>query len=70
MKKIKLILKNKISPIFKIFLHHFKMGNVSDSAIVFAYYALLSLFPVLIIIGGVIKILNANLILCLVTLDH
>ncbi|POH06613.1 ribonuclease BN [Fructilactobacillus lindneri] len=60
MKKIKLILKNKISPIFKIFLHHFKMGNVSDSAIVFAYYALLSLFPVLIIIGGVIKILNAN----------
>lgn len=36
------------------------MGNVSDSAIVFAYYSLLSLFPILISIGGVIKLANAN----------
>ncbi|POH10079.1 ribonuclease BN [Fructilactobacillus sanfranciscensis] len=39
---------------------HFSMGNVSDSAIVFAYYSLLSLFPILISIGGVIRLANAN----------
>ncbi|WP_395319134.1 YihY/virulence factor BrkB family protein [Fructilactobacillus frigidiflavus] len=60
MKKTKVILKNKVVPFTKILLKHFSMGNVSDSAIVFAYYSLLSLFPILISIGGVIKLANAN----------
>lgn len=60
MKKKTKIFKNKIIPFTKILVKHFSMGNVSDSAIVFAYYSLLSLFPILISIGGVIRLANAN----------
>ncbi|WP_429971352.1 YihY/virulence factor BrkB family protein [Fructilactobacillus sp. Tb1] len=60
MDKLKITFKNQIVPFTKLLFKHFMMGNVSDSAIVFAYYALLSLFPILISIGGVIKLANAN----------
>lgn len=60
MKKKTKVLKNKIVPFIKVLIKHFSMGNVSDSAIVFAYYSLLSLFPILISVGGVIKLANAN----------
>lgn len=60
MKKYTVVFKNKIMPFTKMLVKHFSMGNVSDSAIVFAYYSLLSLFPILISIGGVIKLANGN----------
>ncbi|KRM91155.1 YihY/virulence factor BrkB family protein [Fructilactobacillus florum] len=44
----------------KLCVKRFAMGNVSDSAIVFAYYVLLSLFPILIIIGSAIKFTNTD----------
>lgn len=40
--------------------NHYKNGNVSDSAIVIAFYTLLSLFPIAIIAGGVLSLLNVN----------
>ncbi|USS88555.1 YihY/virulence factor BrkB family protein [Fructilactobacillus hinvesii] len=45
---------------FKILLKRFTQGDVSDSAVVFAYYVLFSLFPILIIIGGIIRLTNSN----------
>lgn len=39
---------------------HYKNANVSDSAIVIAFYTLLSLFPITIITGSILSILNVN----------
>ncbi|WP_413627033.1 YihY/virulence factor BrkB family protein [Fructilactobacillus vespulae] len=60
MKKIKIFLQQKGLPFGQIFMKHLGMGNVSDSAVVFAYYTLMSLFPILILISGAVKIANGN----------
>ncbi|GAB5053884.1 MULTISPECIES: YihY/virulence factor BrkB family protein [Pediococcus] len=41
-----------------IFLRRFKSGNVSNNGIVFAYYTLLSFFPLLLLIGNLLPLLN------------
>lgn len=40
--------------------HHCKKANISDSAVVLAYYVLFSLFPLLIILGSLLKIINVR----------
>lgn len=49
---------------FKRFLlvvkRHYKQSNVSDSAVVIAFYSLLSLFPAAIIVGNLLKLLQVN----------
>lgn len=41
-------------------LAHYKMANVSDSAVVLAYYLLLSLFPALLVIGSLLPYLKVD----------
>ncbi|USS85557.1 YihY/virulence factor BrkB family protein [Fructilactobacillus myrtifloralis] len=52
--------KQKVIQFCKLVLKRFNLGDVSDSAVVFAYYVLFSLFPILIIIGGIIRLTNSN----------
>lgn len=57
---MELKINQKFVSFIKLVMKHFKMGNVSDSAIVLAYYALLSLFPILIMLGSIIKLLHGD----------
>ncbi|PIO81418.1 hypothetical protein BSQ38_07015 [Pediococcus damnosus] len=41
-----------------IFLRRYKKGNISNNGIVLAYYTLLSFFPLLLLIGNVLPLLN------------
>ncbi|USS86361.1 YihY/virulence factor BrkB family protein [Fructilactobacillus cliffordii] len=52
--------KQRVIQFLKILLKRYTLGNVSDSAVVFAYYVLFSLFPILIIVGGIIRLTNSN----------
>ncbi|MHA8138126.1 YihY/virulence factor BrkB family protein [Lactobacillaceae bacterium Scapto_B20] len=55
---------NKINPkiktMFNVFMKHYKNANVSDSAVVVAFYLLLSIFPILIILGSVLSFANIS----------
>ncbi|MBW1605382.1 YihY/virulence factor BrkB family protein [Lactobacillus sp. Sy-1] len=55
---------NKLPPRVKrvvtTFINHYQAANVSDSAVVIAYYLLLSIFPLLIIIGSVLSFSGIN----------
>ncbi|MHA8110048.1 YihY/virulence factor BrkB family protein [Lactobacillaceae bacterium Melli_B4] len=55
---------NKLGPriksIFSVFIKHYQNANVSDSAVVVAYYLLLSIFPMLIIAGSILSFVNIS----------
>lgn len=50
----------KIKVISLLLKSRFKMANVSDSAAVISFYAILSLFPVGIVLGNVLRMLNIS----------
>ncbi|WP_283679127.1 YihY/virulence factor BrkB family protein [Lentilactobacillus sp. Marseille-Q4993] len=50
----------KLKNFVKIFLSRYSGGNVSDSAVVLAFYSLLSIFPLLFIAGSMLNLLNVN----------
>lgn len=56
---------NKVGIFFKVFFRHYSMAEVSSSAIVLAYYSLLSIFPAVIMVGNILPLvgLNANTVL-------
>ncbi|WKN28885.1 YihY/virulence factor BrkB family protein [Apilactobacillus kunkeei] len=45
---------------FLVVKKHYKESNVSDSAVVIAFYSLLSLFPATIIVGNLLELLHVN----------
>ncbi|XIF19629.1 MAG: YihY/virulence factor BrkB family protein [Acetilactobacillus jinshanensis] len=50
----------KLRKWIKLLNHHCKSANLSDSAVVLAYYILFSLFPLLIILGSLLKIIDVR----------
>ncbi|KIS03504.1 YihY/virulence factor BrkB family protein [Paucilactobacillus wasatchensis] len=56
---------NKVTIFFKVFFKHYGMAEVSSSAIVLAYYSLLSIFPAVIMVGNILPLvgLSANTVL-------
>ncbi|MEJ6399595.1 YihY/virulence factor BrkB family protein [Nicoliella lavandulae] len=50
----------KLRPLVKSFLKHYKDANISDSAVVVAYYLLLSIFPLLFILGSILSFANIS----------
>ncbi|UQS86408.1 YihY/virulence factor BrkB family protein [Nicoliella spurrieriana] len=55
----------KLRKVITVFTSHYQAANVSDSAVVVAYYILLSIFPLLFIVGSVLSFsgINSNAIL-------
>lgn len=53
-------MKNKLLHFFKIIKKHYQMGNVSDSSAVLVYYILLSAFPMIMVIGSILKMASKN----------
>ncbi|BAP85212.1 ribonuclease BN [Paucilactobacillus hokkaidonensis JCM 18461] len=51
---------NKVSIFFKMFFRHYGMAEVSSSAIVLAYYSLLSIFPAVIMIGNILPLVGLS----------
>lgn len=49
---------NKASLFFKTFFRHYGMAQVSTSAIVLAYYSLLSIFPAVIVVGNILPLVG------------
>ncbi len=45
---------------FNIFIHRFGMAEVSNSAVILAWYTLLSIFPAVIVIGNLLPLLGIN----------
>lgn len=58
MKKTIAILWRKTKTFTKSLIRHYQVGNISDSAVVLAFYSLLSIFPIIILLGSVIKLFN------------
>ncbi|WP_157945019.1 YihY/virulence factor BrkB family protein [Apilactobacillus quenuiae] len=52
--------KNYLKRLVSIVTNRYKKSNAGDSAIVIAFYALLSLFPITIIAGNLLKLFNIN----------
>lgn len=50
----------KVKAFVVSFFDHFKQANVGDSAAVLTYYTLLSVFPILLIVGNVISLLKLD----------
>lgn len=51
---------NKVMTFFKVFFKHYGMAQVSTSAIVLAYYSLLSIFPAVIVIGNLLPLIGLS----------
>ena len=51
---------NKVSIFFKMFFRHYGMAEVSSSAIVLAYYSLLSIFPAVIVLGNILPLVGLS----------
>lgn len=49
---------SQIKHVIQTISKHYQMANVSDSAVVLAYYTLLSLFPALLVIASLLPYLN------------
>lgn len=49
---------NRVTLFFKTFFRHYGMAQVSTSAIVLAYYSLLSIFPAVIVVGNVLPLVG------------
>ena len=52
--------KQRLLIFLKSFVDHYRQANVSDSAVVLAYYTLLSIFPLFMIIGSLLEIVNVG----------
>ncbi|MDO4604131.1 MAG: YihY/virulence factor BrkB family protein [Limosilactobacillus ingluviei] len=50
----------KIKRLYRLFMHHFQMAEVTTSAAVLAYYTLLSIFPAVLVIGNLLPMLGLN----------
>ena len=50
----------QLQRIITTIMKHYKMANVSDSAVVLAYYILLSLFPALLVVGSMLPYFNLD----------
>ncbi|MCL0329716.1 YihY/virulence factor BrkB family protein [Apilactobacillus xinyiensis] len=59
MRDIKYFIKD-VKSAFLLLKSRFKMANVSDSAAVTSFYAILSLFPIGIVLGNVLRMLNVS----------
>lgn len=53
-------LGQQVKRIVTTIMRHYKMANVSDSAVVLAYYILLSLFPALLVVGSLLPYLQVD----------
>ncbi|WP_034528591.1 YihY/virulence factor BrkB family protein [Secundilactobacillus oryzae] len=51
---------NKLKELIKNTAKHFQMANVSDSSVVLAFYALLSILPMLLVIGSILPYFNIS----------
>lgn len=52
--------RQQLQRIITTIMKHYKMANVSDSAVVLAYYILLSLFPALLVVGSMLPYFNLD----------
>jgi len=50
----------QLKRIVTVVMKHYKMANASDSAVVLAYYILLSLFPALLVLGSLLPYLHVD----------
>lgn len=53
-------MKSKFIRLFKIIKKHYQMGNISDSSAVLVYYILLSSFPMIMVLGSILRIASKN----------
>ena len=49
---------NRIKQCVRLFMHHFKMAQISSSAATLAYYTLLSIFPAILIVGNLLPMIG------------
>lgn len=68
MKNVKQFRGTSVRIWWHFLITHFRMARISDSAVVLAYYILLSIFPLLIIVGSVFKLAGLNYVHLMETL--
>lgn len=52
--------KNRITEFFQLLSKYISQGEINQTSIIIAYYVLLSIFPIIIIIGNVLPLLNID----------
>lgn len=67
--KTDLPLSKKISAFIKAVIKYFNQGNLSNNAKVIVYYILLSLFPMLILVGNMLALLHLNVTVVMEYID-
>lgn len=50
----------KTKRFIKLLISHYSSGNVSDSAVVLAFYSLMCIFPILFVVGSVFNLVQIN----------